>query len=76
MTVFARRVVADPVRVATETWHVIVDLLTTDADLDAKKELLSVTGIASALIAAENPKDAPIVVYCSCPRFRIYCLYG
>jgi hypothetical protein len=76
MTVIARRIVAEPVRLATETWKTIVDLLAPDANDKARSELLAVTGIASSLIAAEVMQDAPAVVYGSGPRIRFYCLYG
>ncbi len=76
MTVIARRIVSDPVRLATATWTTIVDLLAPEADQTARTELLTIKGIASALIASEAIKDAPIVVYGAGPRVRIYCLYG
>lgn len=76
MTVIARRIISEPVRLATETWTAIVDLLAPEADHEARKELLAVTGIASSLIASEVMKDSPIVVYGAGPRVRIYCLYG
>ena len=76
MTVLARRIVAEPVRTASETWEVIVSLLASESDNGARKELLAIAGIASSLIAAEAMKGDPIVVYGSGPRVRIYCLYG
>jgi hypothetical protein len=76
MTVVARRIKAAPVRVASETWTTIVNLLAPDANDKAREELLAVTGVASSLIADEVMQDAPIVVYGSGPRVRIYCLYG
>lgn len=76
MTTIARRIISDPARLATATWTIIVDLLAPAEDNTARAELLSVTGIASSLISSEAMKDAPIVVYGSGPRVRIYCLYG
>jgi len=76
MTVIARHIVSEPVRLATATWTTIVDLLAPEANHTARTELLAVKGIASSLIASEAMKDAPIVVYGSGPRVRIYCLYG
>lgn len=76
MTVIARRIVSEPVRLATATWTTIVDLLAPQADHKAREELLAVTGIVSSLIASETIRDAPIVVYGAGPRVRIYCLYG
>ena len=76
MTVIARYVVSEPVRLATETWAAIVNLLAPEADSNARAQMLSVSGIACSLISSEVMKDAPIVVYGSGPRVRIYCLYG
>lgn len=76
MTIIARRVVSEPVRLATATWTIIVDLLAPEAEQAARAELLTIKGIASSLIASEAIKDAPIVVYGAGPRVRIYCLYG
>ncbi len=74
MTVVARKVGATPSRPAAEAWQVIVDLLAPAAST-ARDELLSIEGIASSLIASQAMKDAPIVIYGSGPRVRIYCLY-
>ena len=74
MTVISRRVKATPARPASEAWQVIVDLLAPTAS-DARTELLRVEGIASSLIASQAMKDAPVVIYGSGPRVRIYCLY-
>lgn len=76
MTVVARRIVATPARPASEAWAVMVDLLAPDKDGDARKELESVAGIASNLIADEAFEVAAGVVYGSGPRVRLYCLYG
>jgi hypothetical protein len=75
MTVAARRIVATPARPASEAWQVIVDLLAPQKEL-ARKELQSVVGIASMLIADEALKDSPAVVFGAGPRVRLYCLYG
>jgi hypothetical protein len=76
MTVVARRIVAAPARSASEAWAVMVDLLAPDKSSDARKELESVSGIASNLIADEAFESAAGVVYGSGPRVRLYCLYG
>lgn len=76
MTTIARRIVAEPERLATETWQVIVDLLSPESDNKARKELLSVIGIASSLIVAETIKTSPIIVSGEGPRIHIYGLYG
>lgn len=76
MTVVARRIIATPARSASEAWEVILDLLAPDQSSDARRELGSVAGIASNLIADESFNDAAAVVYGSGPRLRVYCLYG
>jgi hypothetical protein len=75
MTIVARRIIATPVRSASEAWVVIVRLLAPQPGSEAYKELLAVGGIACSLITDETFKDAPAVVYGSGPRVRIYCLY-
>lgn len=74
MTVIARRIKATPARPASEAWQVVVDLVAPEATT-ARQELLSVGGIASSLIASQAMKNAPIVLYGSGPRVRLYCLY-
>lgn len=74
-TVVRREFRSVPSRDATATWTAIVALLTQGQGGDREKELLSVAGIASSLIADQAAKDAPIVVTCDGPRTRIYCLY-
>lgn len=76
MTVVARRIVATPARPSSEAWAVMVDLLAPDKNSDARRELESVSGIASNLIADEAFERAAGVVYGSGPRVRLYCLYG
>ena len=76
MTIIARHIISEPVRTASETWNIIVDLLVPDPENTARQELLTIAGIACSLIASEAVKDAPIVIYGSGPRIRIYCLYG
>ena len=75
MTTIARRIIATPVRSASETWAVIVNLLAAQAESPARQELQAVRGIASSLITDEAMKSSPIVVSGSGPRIRIYCLY-
>lgn len=74
MTVIARRIRATPGRAASDAWQVIVDLIAPN-DGAARRELLSIEGVASSVIATESPKDAPMVVRGSGPRLRMYCLY-
>lgn len=74
-TVVVRRIIATPVRQASEAWSVIVSLFAPQKDSDARKELESIAGIVCSLIADEALKDAPAVIYGSGPRVRVYCLY-
>ncbi|GER18458.1 hypothetical protein [Variovorax boronicumulans] len=74
-TVVRRDFRSVPSRDAMATWTAIVALLTQGQGGDRERELLSVAGIASSLIADQAAKDAPIVVTCDGPRTRIYCLY-
>src|SRR5262245_32139944 len=75
MTVIARRVIATPARPASAAWTVIVNIIAPDESSDARKELESISGIASDLIADEALKSAA-VVYGAGPRVRVYCLYN
>lgn len=76
MTTVASRVVrSSPHRDTVSTWEKIVDLLTNGKDGPARKELLSVNGVASSIIAEQAPKESAIVVTCNGPRTRVYCLY-
>jgi len=74
-TVIARRIIATPGRNASDAWTVIVDLLA-PKDGDARRELESIAGVATTLIADDAFADAAAVVTGSGPRVRIYCLYG
>jgi hypothetical protein len=77
MSTVANRVIrSSPYRNTSETWAFIVDLLTQGKDGEARKELLSVSGIASSILAEGGPKDAAIAVKCDGPRTRVYCLYN
>jgi hypothetical protein len=74
MSTIARRIRATPERGASDAWQVIVDLIA-PKDGAARRELLSIDGIASSIISTESTKDAPMVVRGKGPRVRIYCLY-
>jgi len=74
-TVASRAIRSTPHRDTVSSWNTIVDLLTKGKEGPARDELLSVTGVASALIAEKAPETAAIVVTCDGPRTRIYCLY-
>lgn len=75
MTVIARRIASIPVRLASETWETIVDLLA-PSEASVRQELLGVTGVAASLITKETIKDSPVIVAGSGPRLRFYCVYG
>jgi hypothetical protein len=76
MTTIAKRAVrSSPFRNTSATWEKIVDLLTRGANSPARAELLSVTGTASSIISDQAPRDAAIVVTCTGPRTRVYCIY-
>src|SRR5258706_14935541 len=75
MTVVARTFRSIPKRPALDTWAAIVDLLAPKPDSDSRRELESVAGIASSLVAREA-MTSPIVVYGCGPRVRIYCVYN
>ncbi len=74
-TVATRVVRSSPQRNTSDTWTFIVDLLTQGKDGDTRQELISVSGIASSIIAEQAPKNAAIAVTSEGPRTRIYCLY-
>jgi hypothetical protein len=71
-TVLARRVASTPVRTAVQTWARIVEIIAPDPESPAREELAKVAGAACASIASEAPKDAPIVIWGSGPRVRVY----
>lgn len=75
-TVVRRTFRSTPGRDASQTWAVIVDILTRGIHGQNRTELEAVAGIASSLIADQSPKDAPITAVCEGPRTRIYCVYG
>lgn len=74
-TVVSRTYRSTPYRTGADTWSLIVSLLTRGQTSDKSKELSSVAGVASSIIVDHAVGDAPIVVTCSGPRTRIYCLY-
>lgn len=75
MTVVARRLASIPVRLASDTWLRVIDLVA-PMNAAARAELLRVTGVACSVIAREAVKDSPIVVAGKGPRVRLYCVYG
>jgi hypothetical protein len=75
MTVLARKVASVPVRLASDTWHRIVDLVA-PTNASSRAELLRITGVAASLITRESLKNSPFVVIGTGPRIRVYCTYG
>lgn len=74
MTVVARRIRSTPERDSVETWLTVVNILAAK-DTEARKELLSVNGVAASIITTESTKASPMVMKGKGPRIRIYCLY-
>jgi len=75
VTTVARTVRSSPYRDTVQTWEVIVNLLTKGGSSTVRAELLSVAGIAAAVLAEQSAKDAAIVATGEGPRTRIYCVY-
>lgn len=75
MTTASRTFRSSPYRDTVKTWEAIVDLLTKARNKATRAELLSVTGIAAAVLAERSAKDAAIVATGNGPRTRIYCVY-
>lgn len=75
MSVIRRNFRSTPHRDSLETWTAIVDLLTKGSNSDARTALMGVAGVAASTIADQAPRDSAIVVTCSGPRTRVYCLY-
>jgi hypothetical protein len=65
-----------PKRSATLTWDVIIGIIVPDVNDPASEELRGIAGVAASIIAAEAPKDDPIIIFGGGPRLRIYCLYN
>jgi hypothetical protein len=75
-TVIARRIASTPARTASGTWEKIVQILAPGHDSEARRELTSVSGVASVAISSEAVKDTPIVVWGGGPRVRVYGIFG
>jgi hypothetical protein len=76
MTVVARHVAASPQRTAAQTWEAILALIAPDARSAARIELAKAAGVACTSISAEAIANAPIVLWGSGPRVRIYGVFG
>ena len=74
-TVASRTFRSSPYRDSAQTWIALVELLTRGREGPARQELLSVSGVASSLIADRAPAEAAVVVVCEGTRTRLYCIY-
>jgi hypothetical protein len=72
-TSIARTLNSIPVRTASATWRAFVDLIA-PSEGDARKELLSVEGIACSLVT-DQAMTSPMIVTGKGPRVRTYCAY-
>lgn len=70
-----RDVASIPVRSASETWRVIVELVTNSDSVD-KQQLDSAASIMESLIADEMPAQVPITFKGGGVRVVVYCLYN
>ena len=75
MTTIARRVRAVPVRTATETWALIVDMLTATDDT-IRDDLVQIGNVVSMLISEEHTALNPIILTGCGPQVRLYTLHG
>jgi hypothetical protein len=75
MTTIARRVRSTPVRTATETWALIVDLIAAGDDT-IRDPLAAVGDVAAMLISEEHSANDPIILSGCGPQIRIYTLHG
>ena len=69
-----RNIASIPVRTASQTWQVIVDLITGNGTVD-RQQLDAASSVMQSLIADEHPATVPIVVKGAGPRVVIYLLY-
>jgi hypothetical protein len=70
-----RDVASIPLRSASETWRVIIELVTNSDSVD-KEQLDSAASIMESLIADEMPASVPITFKGSGVRVVVYCLYN
>lgn len=75
MSTIARRFVASPVRLSSDTWKAISTLIC-QGNADASKEFEKVAGFACSLLNDGLFGETPLVVKNNGPRLRVYCLYG
>lgn len=75
MSVLSRKIAATPKRSVDEAWKVIVNMISEQSS-EAREILESMTGVSSAIMVDEIPRETPIVVTGKGPRIRIYCVFG
>lgn len=71
-----RRVIATPVRSATDTWTAITALLAPDPTSPARRELTRMSGLACVAISSEAMRHDPLELQSRGLAVRIYCLHG
>ena len=75
MSTVARRFLASPVRLTSDTWKRISALICQN-NSSASTEFEKVAGLASCILNDGIFADNPVVVKNEGPRLRVYCLYG
>jgi hypothetical protein len=75
MTAVARRVRSVPVRLASETWVAICDMVAA-VGTPARSELDAIANVAAMLISEQYTAAAPIIISGAGPRIRVYTLHG
>ena len=64
-----------PYRSASETWRVIIGLVTGQGSQDVR-QLGDAAGVIGSIIADQHPARRPILIEGVGPQLRIYCRYG
>lgn len=75
MTRIVRRIRSVPIRNATDTWAVIVDLLASTDDA-MRAELETAGNVAAMLISEEHSAEAPMLLSGCGPQVRVYTIHG
>jgi hypothetical protein len=70
-----RDVSSIPSRSASETWQVIVDLVTAKGSKDVQ-QLKSAAGVMGSIITDEHPASRAIILEGVGAQLRVYCRYG
>lgn len=75
MTRVVRRIRSVPIRNATDTWAIIVDLLAPTDDA-MRAELETAGNVAAMLISEEHSADAAMLLSGCGPQVRVYTIHG